>query len=156
MSPLSEREKVEQLGDIVPPAAQLDIGHFRTGKVKNEPNSRVVTLFSKGGTNSGALFLDNSPLIGNCLCRADISNELLDCWIEDALEPRSFRGGGAAGQQRTGRHDGHNPRRGQGAKWSMKGYRERRSATGSKADELEHARYEAIQRPVWIVLYYGP
>lgn len=39
-----------------------------------------MALLSKRGSNSGAFLLNDGPLVGNGLGRADIANELLDCW----------------------------------------------------------------------------
>ena len=43
-----------------------------------EPDIVIVTLFSKAGPNRGALFLDDSSLVGNGLGRTYITDELLD------------------------------------------------------------------------------
>lgn len=57
-----------------------------------------MALLTERGSNGGAFLLNNSPLVGNGLGRADIANKLLDCWVEIGLEAHIFRGGGAAGR----------------------------------------------------------
>jgi len=42
----------------------------------------IVTLFPETSSYCRALFLHNSPLVGNRLCCPDIPNKLLDCALQ--------------------------------------------------------------------------
>lgn len=48
------------------------------------PDIVVVALFSKAGSNCGALLLDDSTFVGDCLCCTHIADELL---YYDSREP---------------------------------------------------------------------
>jgi len=43
------------------------------------PYIRVVALLPEAGSDRCALLLHDSPLVGDCLGRSNIANELLDC-----------------------------------------------------------------------------
>lgn len=60
------------------------------------PDVGVVALFAERCSNGGTFLLDDRPLVGDGLGRADISNKLLDCWTS-GLVLCILRGGGAAG-----------------------------------------------------------
>ncbi len=75
-----------------------------------------MALFAERGSNSGAFFLDDRPLIGNGFGRSDIADELLHCWTCGGLEPCSSLRGVDEGRQAGDLQEDmviHNPWRGQ-------------------------------------------